>query len=59
MEPQTPLEDLLWKLRNPPTMSMFLNQSDLYKEMVKRMTDAADYIEEHPSITISKGLQDG
>lgn len=59
MEQQTPLEDLLWKLRNPPTMSMFLDQKSLYGEMCKRMEDAAEFIEKHPAITISKGLQDG
>ena len=39
------MEDLIWKLRNPPTMSMALNYNHLYKIMAERMAEAAEALE--------------
>jgi len=41
-------DDLLYKLKHPPTMSMALNYSDLYRQMARIMLEA------HGAITLLK-----
>ena len=39
------MDQLIFNLRNPPTMSQFHTVGGLYKDMASQMNDAADIIE--------------
>ena len=39
------MEQLIFNLRNPPTMSQFKDKKGLWKDMASQMRDAADIIE--------------
>lgn len=50
------VRDLLYKLRNPPTMSHVLREEDLYSIMTGIMREAAEMIEDQDDLISSEGI---